>query len=143
MASFPDDKFPLKYYPMSTIRTTTPTILLVDDDDAFRSSLRGLFEACGYQVFEALNGQEAIETASSECPDMIVTDLNMPVMDGLTASRRIRQSEGCCQNTPILAISGAGLKMREKALQAGCVDYFNKNEPDRLIKVIEHIFRNR
>ena len=128
---------------MSTIRATSPTILLVDDEDAFRSSLRGLFEACGYQVVEASNGQEAIETASSECPDMIVMDLNMPVMDGLTASRRIRQAGGRCQNTPILAISANGLEMKDVALRAGCVDYFSKNEPDRLIMVIKHIFHNR
>ena len=128
---------------MSTTKTTSPTILLVDDDDAFRSSLRGLFEVFGYRVVEALNGQEAIETASSKCPDMIVTDLNMPVMDGLTASRQIRKAGGCCQNAPILAISGAGLEMREKALQAGCTDYFNKNETGRLIMVIKDIFHNQ
>lgn len=128
---------------MSTTRTTSPTILLVDDHDAFRSSLKGLFEVYGYQVIEALNGQEAIATASRECPDLIVTDVNMPVMDGLTASSQIHKAGSCCQNTPILAISGAGLEMREKALQAGCIDYFNKTEPDRLIKVIEQIFHNR
>jgi CheY-like chemotaxis protein len=101
---------------MSTTITTSPTILLVDDHDAFRSSLRELFEVCGYQVVEALNGQEAIEIASSECPDLIVMDLNMPVMDGLNASRRIRQAGGCCQNTPILAISASGLEMKTGSL---------------------------
>jgi two-component system, cell cycle response regulator DivK len=128
---------------MSTAGPASPTILLVDDDNGFRSSLKGLFEVCGYQVIEALNGQEAIATASRECPDVIVTDINMPVMDGLTASSEIHKAAGCCQDTPILAISGAGLEMRDKALQAGCVDYFNKTESDRLIKVIEQIFRNR
>jgi CheY-like chemotaxis protein len=128
---------------MSTTRTTSPTILLVDDQDDFRASLRGLFEVCGYQVVEASNGQEAIETASRECPDLIVMDMNMPVMDGLDASRRLRKSGECCQNTPILAVSGGGLEMKDVALRAGCIDYFSKNEPDRLIKVIKHIFHNR
>lgn len=117
--------------------------MVVDDHDGFRSSLRGMFEAYGYQVVEALNGQEAIETASSVCPDIIVMDLNMPIMDGLNASRRIREAGGRCQNTPILAISACGSEMKEVALQAGCTDYFNKIETGRLIMVIKHIFQNR
>ena len=113
--------------------------MVVDNHDSFRYSLRGLLEVRGYQVVEASNGQEAIETASSERPDLIVTDLNMPVMDGLTASRRIRKAEGC-QNTPILAVSAGGPELREEALQAGCMDYFNKTETARLIMVIDHFF---
>jgi len=128
---------------MSTTKTTGPTILLVDDHDGFRSSLRGMFEACGYQVVEALNGREAIEVTSSKCPDIIVMDLNMPVMDGLNAARQIRKAEGRCQKTPILAISGSGSEMREVALQAGCTDYFGKNEAARLIMVVEHMLHNR
>ena len=128
---------------MSTTITTCPTILVVDDHDGFRSSLRGMFEAYGYQVVEASNGREAIESASSECPDIIVMDLNMPVMDGLTASRRIRQAGGRSQNTPILVVSACGSEMREVALQAGCTDYFNKNETDHLITFIEDIFHKQ
>ena len=128
---------------MSTTSATCPTILVVDDDDGFRTALREMLEAYGYQVIEASNGREAIETASSECPDIIVMDLNMPVMDGLNASRQIRKEGGHCQNTPILAISGNGLEMREVALRAGCTDYFNKTEAVRLITVFEDIFHNR
>jgi CheY-like chemotaxis protein len=135
--------FPLEVIPMSTTSATGPTILVVDDHDGFRTSLRDMFEAYGYQVVEASNGREAIETASSECPDIIVMDLNMPVMDGLNASRQIRKEGGRCQNTPILAISGNGLEMRELALQAGCTDYFNKNEAVRMIMVLKDIFKNR
>jgi CheY-like chemotaxis protein len=124
---------------MSTDITTRPLILLVDDHQAFRSKLKEMFEECGYQIVEASNGQEAIEAASTECPDLIVMDMNMPIMDGLTASRRIRQMEGRCQNIPILAMSADGPEMREAALQAGCSDYFNKNEIMRLITVIQRL----
>jgi two-component system sensor histidine kinase/response regulator len=128
---------------MSTTSATSPTILVVDDDDGFRASLREMFEAYGYQVVEASNGREAIETASGECPDIIVMDLNMPVMDGLNASRQLRKEGGPCQNTPILAISANGFEMRGLALQAGCTDYFNKNEAVRMIMVLKDILKNR
>lgn len=124
---------------MSTDITTRPLILLVDDHQAFRSKLKEIFEECGYQIVEASNGQEAIGAASTECPDLIVMDLNMPIMDGLTASRRIRQMQGRCQNIPILAMSADGPEMREATLQAGCSDYFNKNEIKRLITVIQRL----
>jgi CheY-like chemotaxis protein len=128
---------------MSTDITTRPSILLVDDHQAFRSKLKEMFDECGYQIVEASNGQEAIEAASTECPDLIIMDLNMPIMDGLTASRRIRQIGGRCQSILILAISASGPEMREATIQAGCNDYFNKNDINQMVTAIKHIFKNR
>ena len=124
---------------MTVSSTARPTILLVDDNTPFRSKLREILVECNYLVLEVSNGKEALEAASSECPDLIVMDLNMPIMDGLTASQLIRKLGGRYERVPILAISTFGPEMRDPALRAGCNDFFNKTESDRLILAIEHI----
>ncbi len=64
-----------------------PTVLLVEDDEDTRSMLRRGLEVFGYRVTEAVNGREAIELASSKCPDLILMDLGLPVVDGFAAAR--------------------------------------------------------
>jgi CheY-like chemotaxis protein len=67
------------------------TILLVDDFRYFRIHLREILEAEGCCIIEALNGKQAIKIASRDCPDLIIMDLSMPVMNGFEAARQIRK----------------------------------------------------
>lgn len=103
------------------------TILLVDDYADSRFVLRKFLESEGYKVLEAVNGREAVEMAQSICPDLILLDLNMPVLDGLTAAEMIRTSAQDCRDVPIIAITGFDTYgMREAALEAGCNGYISK-----------------
>lgn len=67
-------------------------VLVVDDDESVRLFVAGIMEAEGWEVIEALNGQQALDQAESVQPDLIVLDVNMPVMDGFTAFKLLRES---------------------------------------------------
>jgi CheY-like chemotaxis protein len=99
------------------------TILVVDDFDDTRLLLRTWLERRGFRVLEAENGIEAVDTAKSESPDLIIMDMEMPQLDGLSATRRIRQQENLTE-VPIVAVSAYGAdQFRELALEAGCDEY--------------------
>ena len=121
------------------------TVLVVDDIEGIRIQLKMRLEAVGYRVIEASNGHEAIEAASRDCPDLIIMDRSMPLMDGFTASRRIREKGGRYGKIPILALSADSSKdMKAAAIQAGCNDYFNKlTEVDQLISAIASFLRTK
>src|SRR5437660_12054509 len=84
-----------------------PTILLVEDFDDTRLMMKLWLGKNGYRVIEAENGREAIELAESERPDLIIMDLMMPGMDGLDATRRIRE-HASLRETPIVVGSAYG-----------------------------------
>jgi CheY-like chemotaxis protein len=89
--------------------------------------LRHALASYGYQVIEAGNGREAVEAALSECPDLVLMDLNMPVLDGLAATERIRELRERCGNVPIVAATAYDTYgMREAAFEAGCNAYLLK-----------------
>ena len=117
------------------------TILVADDSDAIRLLVRVVLEAHGYQVREASNGKEAVEVAWRTCPSLILMDLNMPVMDGLTATKQIRQHLEECKDTPILAITANDTySMQKAALEAGCNDYINKPfDFENLINILRSV----
>src|SRR5215210_6811679 len=94
-------------------------IMVADDYDVIRQLCRAWLEIRGYAVVEAENGEEAVEIARRECPDLIIMDLSMPLLDGFTATRRIRAIKELC-NVRIVAISGVGKGQRDAALNAGC-----------------------
>ena len=103
------------------------TVLVVDDSEDTRSVLRRMLAYRGYHVLEAADGREAVEVALSECPDLIVMDLNMPVMDGLAAAERIRELREKCGSVPIVAATAFDTYgMRGAALEAGCDAYLLK-----------------
>jgi CheY-like chemotaxis protein len=103
-----------------------PTILVVEDYCDSRNLLSSLLRARGYEVFEAQNGKEGLEEANRVNPDLILMDLAMPQMDGVEATRRIRQHQEFAE-TPIFAISAyATVDVKEDALAAGCTEVFNK-----------------
>jgi CheY-like chemotaxis protein len=78
----------------------------------------------GYRVVEATNGQEAVELARREQPDVILMDLNLPVLDGLSATRQIK-ADYSLRDTPVVAVSAYD-SVRRRAVQAGCAGLVTK-----------------
>ena len=103
-----------------------PTVLVVEDFEDNRFMMRRLLEMSGYRVIEAVNGEQAVEVAASERPDLILMDLSLPKLDGLAATRRIRQSRGLGE-VPIVAVSAHDTSdFHADALAAGCDEYVTK-----------------
>ena len=113
------------------------TILIVDDFDDTRLLLRTWLEKKGYRVIEAEDGKEAVATAASHQPDLIIMDVEMPELDGLSATRQIRALSGF-ERVPIIAVSAYGAhQFRAEALTAGCNEYVSTPfEPDELEHLI-------
>lgn len=118
------------------------TILVVDDFDDTRLMMRLWLEKRGYRVVEAANGLEALEVARRESPHLVIMDIEMPEMDGLTATRRIHEEEGL-RDVPIVAVSAYGAEhWRDRALAAGCVEYVSTPfEPKELSQLIESLLQ--
>jgi len=101
-------------------------ILLVEDFEDSRFSLSKLLQLEGYAVLEATDGAQGIEIATREKPDLILMDLSLPVVDGLTATRAIRETSGL-EATPIIALSGHdATELGGDAKSAGITDYVTK-----------------
>lgn len=101
------------------------TILIAEDYEDSRQCLRFMLEYHGFDVVEAENGFEAVKTFRRRHPDLILMDLAMPMMDGLTAAKAIRNSEKQ-EHIPIVAVSAFGKALYEEAMQAGCDDLIDK-----------------
>jgi CheY-like chemotaxis protein len=115
-----------------------PTIVLADDSIFQRMMTRALLEAEGYQVLEAGDGREVLELIKLSHPDLVVMDIAMPSMDGVSAARRIRSMMGASARVPIVFLSALGASSdRETALAAGGNDYLVKPVGDReLLSVV-------
>ena len=113
--------------------------LLVEDFEDSRFMMRRLLEMAGYAVIEASDGEQAVALAISEQPEIILMDLSLPKLDGLAATRQIRQYKEA-QNTPIVAISAHDSpESRTEALAAGCNEYVTKPiDFDQLGEVLKH-----
>lgn len=125
---------------MSTATNGQRTILVVDDFDDTRLLLRTWLERRGFRVVEAENGIQAINQAETESPDLIIMDMQMPQLDGLSATRRIRNLESM-NSVPIVAVSAYGAdQFREQALAAGCNEYVSTPfEPATLEGIIRDL----
>ena len=113
------------------------TILVVDDFDDTRLLLRTWLERKGFRVVEAENGLEAVDMTQHESPDLIIMDMQMPYLDGLAATRKIREMKQFGA-LPILAVSAYGAdQFRAQAIAAGCDEYVSTPfEPTALEKII-------
>jgi len=101
-------------------------ILVVEDNEMNRDMLTRRLQKRGYEVGTAADGEEALTMASSECPDLILMDLSLPLVDGWEVTRRIKQTPEIAA-IPIIAITAHAMRGdREKALEAGCDDYETK-----------------
>jgi len=120
------------------------TILLVEDFDDTRLMMKLWLAKHGYRVIEAENGEEAISAAQRERPDLILMDMMMPGLNGLDATRRIREYQALSR-TPIVAVSAYGAnEYRSIAIDAGCDEYVSTPfEPDELAGLIATLIAAR
>ncbi|HEY8560013.1 MAG TPA: response regulator [Pyrinomonadaceae bacterium] len=113
-------------------------ILIVEDYADSRLFLKLLLEMYGYEIIEAADGREALEIVGKSFPDLILMDIAMPVMDGLTATRKIRTIRRA-DHIPIIAVTAHGRQFYKKAIEAGCDDLIEKPvDFDALETKIEH-----
>ena len=101
-------------------------VLIVEDYDDSREYMALMMKSSGYDVYEAVNGREAVEIAKTCHPNIILMDISMPLVDGLTATEMIRKSDAAISNTPIIAITAFGDDFKDKAMKAGCNDFITK-----------------
>jgi two-component system cell cycle response regulator DivK len=115
----------------------TKRILVVEDQEDLREVLRTLLAGSGYAVIEAGNGEAGVAAAKSERPDLILMDIQMPVLDGYDATRQIK-ADPDLKSTPLIAVSSFAMKGdEEKARAAGCDSYVTKPySPMQLLRVI-------
>lgn len=106
------------------VNASPHSILIAEDHADSREALRALLEASGYSVMVARNGREAVALALQEHPDLILMDMMMPEVDGLEATRTLRQRAEF-HRVPILALTAMG-GGRDAALDAGCNDFLTK-----------------
>ncbi|HSU26338.1 MAG TPA: response regulator [Pyrinomonadaceae bacterium] len=99
-------------------------VLVVEDYEDVRTMMKIMVQLYGYNVVEARDGVEAIEKVKQHCPDLILMDIAMPLMDGLSAARVIKTFEHCSK-VPVIAVT-AYHNMRDEAFEAGCVDVLEK-----------------
>ena len=113
-----------------------PLVLLVEDDRDTREMYTEYLTYSGLRVTEASTGRGALERAHEQTPDVVVTDIAMPEMDGLELSRRLRSSPPT-RDVPIIAVSG---NATPRARDAGCNVVVEKPcTPDRLLHIIEDV----
>jgi two-component system, chemotaxis family, chemotaxis protein CheY len=116
------------------------TILAVDDSSSLRQMVAFSLKAAGYQVVEAVDGQDGLEKAKQQTVDLVLTDQNMPKMDGLTLIKSLRGLPGY-QKTPILMLTTESSEdMKTKGRAAGANGWLVKPfDPQRLIEVVKKV----
>ena len=104
----------------------TRRILVVEDQEDNRQILRDLLMSADYEMTEAENGQEALDAVAKERPDLILMDIQLPIMDGYEATRRIK-ADPATRSIPIIVVTSYALSGDEgKAKDAGCDAYVTK-----------------
>lgn len=111
---------------MGTDHAQGQTVLVVEDYDDARELISLWLTTSGYRVIEARDGEEAVEAAGRECPDLVIMDMSLPTLDGLTATQTIRRIERLC-DVPVIACSANDVQeWADKALAAGCNEFVSK-----------------
>ncbi len=118
-------------------------VLVADDKATSRELVRTVLEKCGYEVFEAADGTEALQRAREVQPDLIILDLHMPGLGGIGVVRELRL-DAQFASTPIMALTASAMHGdQERALSAGFTGYLSKpirlatlrNEVERLLQL--------
>jgi two-component system, sensor histidine kinase len=115
-----------------------PSILLAEDNDDMRQLYSLVLAQAGFDVREAMNGKEALAAVKRSRPDVLITDIMMPVMDGLELIARIK-NEPALSDLPIIAISAYGGDYLSRAYTVGATGVIGKPiDPDSLIDAVIH-----
>lgn len=120
-------------------------ILYVEDNDDNVYMLQMRFEMLeGYELLLAKDGATGVEKAAAELPDVILMDIDLPVIDGWEATRRIKSNEAT-RHIPVIALTAHAMSgSREKALAAGCDEFDTKPiDFDRLVRKINSVFASK
>jgi len=121
-----------------------PKILIVEDNEKNRRMMRDILTYHGYEIIEAENGEEAIKMAKEVNPELILMDMQMPVMDGFAATSILKNDPETRRIKIIAVTSFAMVGDKEKILQAGADDYISKplntrELPERVRKILEEV----
>ena len=118
------------------------SILAVDDSASMRQMVSFTLKGAGYNVIEAADGQEAYEMAMAQSVDLVLTDQNMPRMDGLTLVRSLRALPRYAQTPILILTTEASDEMKSKGRAAGATGWLVKPfDPTKLLAVIEKVIR--
>ena len=118
-------------------------ILIIDDEDDIRKTIVTLFTSSGHQIIEATNGEEGIQCAISDSPELIISDVSMPKMDGMELSNILSSHPGTT-NIPIILLSAKRIdvKSQREGLAKGARQYFVKPfEMSELLITAERLLR--
>lgn len=121
-----------------------PKILLVEDNEMNRDMLSRRLARKGYEVVIAVDGQQGLDMARAEAPDLILMDMSLPVLDGWAATRELKAAAET-KAIPVIALTAhAMVGDREKAVEAGCDDFDTKPiEFPRLVEKIEGLLAGK
>jgi len=119
-------------------------VLVIEDNEQNLYLVKFILEKHGYEVCEARDGREGIEMAATVNPDLILLDIQLPVMDGYTVARILRTQPGLAR-VPIIAVTSYAMAGdREKTMEAGCTGYIEKPiNPDTFMEQVEGNLKNK
>lgn len=134
---------PEKYRPQSCARARARTVLLVEDSPFFRKVELQYLERGGYRVILASNGREALETLQREKVDIVLSDIQMPILDGYELLKKIRQNKNY-NDLPVIALtSRTGKENRAKGLESGFDRYEYKLDREKLLDTLDEILNEK
>lgn len=116
-----------------------PIVLIVEDNDIQASLLSGRLIKCGLEPYVAVNGLNGLVEVKKIFPQLIIIDMNMPIMDGYTLASLLKESDET-KHIPIIGVSASAQK--EKCLKAGCDFYFSKPYDKRLLALVQEAISN-
>ena len=121
-----------------------PKLLLVEDNEMNRDMLSRRLQRKGYEVLLAIDGQQGVDLAKAQAPDLILMDMSLPVIDGWEATRRLK-ADDATRAIPVIALTAHAMTGdRDKALEAGCDDYDTKPvEFPRLLAKIQALLAGK
>ena len=116
------------------------TVLTVDDSPSIRQMLTFVLESNGYRVLQASDGVEGLEVAKNNSVDMILTDQNMPKMDGLTLIQKLRALPNYKKTPIVMLTTESSMAMKEQGREAGASGWMVKPfDPDRLLEMLKKV----
>jgi DNA-binding NarL/FixJ family response regulator len=130
--------------PAQTLLSSQPKVLLVDDEPGIRNAVQAYFEDEGFLVYTASDGEEGWQKAQVEMPDVVLSDVMMPRVDGYVLLKRLREDERL-GGTPVIFLTAKGMTSdRIAGFRAGVDDYIPKPfDPDELVARVRNVVQRQ